>query len=60
MTYHFVIFQVSRRPCGAVLAVGQTQAQSDVVLAVELLVLGDTHDEVGEAELAHIWCGVRV
>ena len=53
VTYHFIIFHVVPRPCGTVLTVGQTEAQSDVVLAVELLVLGDTHDEVGEAELAH-------
>ena len=54
VTYHFIIFHVVPRPCGTVLTVGQTEAQSDVVLAVELLVLGDTHDEVGEAELAHV------
>ena len=49
---------MSRGSCGAVLTVGQAEAQSDVVLAVELLILGDTHDEVGEAELAHV-CRVR-
>ena len=39
-------------PTGAILAVWQTEAKSDVVLAGQPLVLGDTHDEVGEAELA--------
>ena len=53
VTYHFIIFHVVPGPRGAVLTVGQTQAQSDVVLAVQLLVLGDTHDQVGQAELAH-------
>ena len=64
VTYHFIIFATISRARGAVLTVGQTEAQSDVVLAVQLLVLGDTHDEVGEAELAHIcgavWCGAVV
>ena len=39
VTYHFIIFHVVPRPRGAVLTVGQTEAQSDVVLAVELLIL---------------------
>ena len=56
MTYHFIIFHEMPWPRGTVLTVGQAEAQSDVVLAVELLILGDTHDEVGEAELAHV-CG---
>lgn len=58
MTYHFIIFHIVARPCSAVLTVGQTEAQSDVVLAVELLILGDTHDEVGQTELAHVCVGV--
>ena len=53
VTYHFIIFPTVPRPRGTVLTVGQAKAQPDVVLAVQLLVLGDTHDQVGQAELAH-------
>ena len=58
VTYHFIIFHVVPLPCGTVLTVWQTEPQPDVVLAVELLILGDTHDEVGDAELAHVYVAI--
>ena len=55
VTYHFIIFPTTvPRPRGTVLTVGQAEAQPDVVLAVQLLVLGDTHDQVAQAKLAHL------
>ena len=53
-THHLIVLDVVALTTGAVLAVWQTEAQSDVVLAIEFLVFGDAHDEMTEAELAHV------
>ena len=53
-THRLVVLDVVALTTGAVLAVWQTEAQSDVVLAIEFLVFGDAHDEMTEAELAHV------
>ena len=60
-TYRVVTLEVCvvSLPSGpAVLAVRQTEAHSDVILAVQFLIFWHAHDEVGEAELAHV-CRVR-